>query len=424
MGPSKRPRDAEDGEEDEEPNFDEIDYEGSFDMTIAPESQDPENPEDGPENISENDPEIPRGEEREAEREAENEEDPEREADAREEVAEGEDAERENTEEDKSPGSVPRDPPEFQHDVEDLPGVGRTIAKKLTDAGYATLQALSTVPKALLMEEAGLGEKTAEKIILAAQQALNIGFKTADEVWERRKNIKRLTTGSPALDELIGGGIETGSLSEFFGEYRTGKTQIMHQLAVNVQLPVEVGGLGGSAIYIDTENTFRPERIIQMAEDLALDYEAVLKNIVIARAYNSDHQNLLIKEAAKIVAEKNVKLVIVDSIIGHYRSEFIGRGTLASRQQSLNVHIHALQRLAETYDVAVVFTNQVQSKPDVFFGDPTRATGGHVLAHGATIRMYLRKGKGQQRICRLVDSPHLPDGETVFQITEEGIRDV
>ncbi|MHA1242860.1 MAG: DNA repair and recombination protein RadA [Promethearchaeota archaeon] len=218
--------------------------------------------------------------------------------------------------------------------------------------------------------------------------------------------------------------MEPGSVTEFYGEYRTGKTQIAHQLCVNVQLPYEEGGLEGNALYIDTEATFRPERIIHMAEAKGLDYNKTLKNIIVGRAYNSDHQVLLIKEASKIVKEKNIKLVVVDSIIGHFRSEYIGRGTLANRQQTLNVHIHDLLRLTEVFDeLAVMFTNQVSSKPDVFYGNPTVATGGHIIAHGATVRIYLRKGKGEQRVAKMIDAPHLPEAEAIFSITDEGIKD-
>lgn len=275
------------------------------------------------------------------------------------------------------------------------------------------------------MDQAGLGEKTAEKIIHAAREALNIGFKTADLVWERRKNLARISTNANGLDELLGGGgIETGGLTEFFGEFRTGKTQIMHQLCVNVQLPKSQGGIEGKALYVDTEGTFRPERLIQMAEAKGLDHREVLKNVIYARAYSSDHQIMLIKDVQKIIAEKNIKLIIVDSLISHFRAEFIGRGTLANRQQLLNLHIHDLLRISEMYpDLAVVVTNQVQSKPDVFFGDPTKAAGGNVMAHGATIRVYLRKGKGEQRVAKIIDAPNLPEGEAVFTLTEGGIVD-
>jgi DNA repair protein RadA len=323
--------------------------------------------------------------------------------------------------EDNQSGSIKT---EVVYNLKDLPGVGDTTVKKLREAGIVSIRILAIYPVTKLMEDAGIGEKTAQKIIKAAQDIENMGFKSADIIWEKRKHLNRLTTNSANLDEILAGGIEPGSVTEFYGEYRTGKTQIAHQLCVNVQLPYEEGGLEGNALYIDTEATFRPERIIHMAEAKGLDYNKTLKNIIVGRAYNSDHQVLLIKEASKIVKEKNIKLVIVDSIIGHFRSEYIGRGTLANRQQTLNVHIHDLLRLTEVFDeLAVMFTNQVSSKPDVFYGNPTVATGGHIIAHGATVRIYLRKGKGEQRVAKMIDAPHLPEAEAIFSITDEGIKD-
>ena len=308
--------------------------------------------------------------------------------------------------------------------VKKLPGVGEATLNKLIKAGFNSLESIAYTPPSIIKDESGLGDKTTEKLIKASMDLLNIGFKGADAIWEHRKNIARITTGSQELDDSLGGGIETGSLIEFFGEYRTGKTQICHQLCVNVQLPKEKGGLEGRALYIDTEGTFRPERIIQMSEGLDLDYKKVLKNIIFGRAYNSDHQILLIKEASSIIKEKNIKLIIVDSLIGHFRSEYIGRGTLATRQQTINAHLHDLLRLCDIYpDLAIVVTNQVQSKPDVFYGNPLRAAGGNIVAHGSTIRVYLRKGKGEQRIAKIVDAPHLPESEAVFSVLESGIAD-
>jgi DNA repair protein RadA len=308
--------------------------------------------------------------------------------------------------------------------VKNLPGVGEATLNKLIKAGFNSLESIAYTPPQIIKDESGLGDKTTEKLIKASMEQLNIGFKSADTIWEHRKNIARITTGSQELDDLLGGGIETGSVIEFFGEFRTGKTQIMHQLCVNVQLPKEKGGLEGRALYIDTEGTFRPERIIQMAEGLDMDYQSVLKNIIFGRAYNSDHQILLIKEATNIIKEKNIKLIVIDSLIGHFRSEYIGRGTLATRQQTINAHLHDLLRLCDIYvDLAIVVTNQVQSKPDVFYGNPLQAAGGNVVAHGSTIRLYLRKGKGDQRVAKVVDAPHLPEGEAVFSITENGISD-
>jgi len=314
--------------------------------------------------------------------------------------------------------------PKVKYDLTDLPGVGDATLKKLKEAGIISIRTLAVYPLSKLVEEAGIGEKTAQKIIKSAQEIEKMGFKSADIIWEKRKILKKLTTGSPNLDDLLGGGIEPGSVTELYGEYRTGKTQIAHQLCVNVQLAYEDGGLEGGALYIDSEGTFRPERIIQMASSRDLDYNKILRNITYGRAYNSDHQVLLVKESAKIIEEKNIKLIIVDSIIGHFRSEYIGRGTLANRQQILNTHIHDLLRLTETFDeLAILFTNQVSSKPDVFYGDPLRATGGNIIAHGATIRIRLRKGKGEQRVAKVVDAPHLPEEDAVFSITEDGIQD-
>jgi len=306
--------------------------------------------------------------------------------------------------------------------VKNLPGVGEATLKKLIKAGFASLESIAYTPPSIIQEASGLGEKTTAKLIKSSMQLLNIGFKSAEVVWEHRKNIARITTGSQELDDLLGGGIETGCVTEFFGEFRTGKTQIAHQLCVNVQLPRDQGGLEGKAMYIDTEGTFRPERIIQMAEGLGLDHNEVLKNIIFGRAYNSDHQVLLIKEAANLIKEKNIKLIIVDSVIGHFRSEYVGRGTLANRQQLINVHIHDLLRLCDIHpELGVMITNQVQSKPDVFYGNPLQAAGGNIIAHGSTVRLYLRKGKGEQRVAKVVDAPHLPEGEAVFSITEHGI---
>ena len=308
--------------------------------------------------------------------------------------------------------------------VKKLPGVGEATLQKLIKAGFSSLESIAYTPPTIIQKESGLGDKTIEKLIKASMEKLGIGFKSAEVVWEHRKNIARITSGSQELDNLFGGGIETGCVIEFFGEFRTGKTQLAHQLCVNVQLPKEAGGLNGSALYIDTEGTFRPERIIQMAEGHDLDHKKVLKNIVFGRAYNSDHQVMLVKEATNLIKEKNIKLIIVDSLIGHFRSEYIGRGTLANRQQTINGHLHDLLRLTDIFpDLCVVVTNQVQSKPDVFYGNPTVAAGGNIVAHGSTIRVYLRKGKGEQRVAKMIDAPHLPDGEAVFSITENGIID-
>jgi len=200
-------------------------------------------------------------------------------------------------------------------------------------------------------------------------------------------------------------------------------TQLAFQLCVNAQLPREKGGLEGSVLFIDSENTFRPERITQIAKAAGLDPETVLKNIHYVRSYNSDHQMLLVDKADEIIKKNNVRLVIVDSLTASFRSDYVGRGTLAARQQKLNKHVHALLRLADLYNIAIYVTNQVMDRPDILFGDPTAPIGGHVLAHSSTYRVYLRRSKETRRIAKLVDSPNLPDNECVFTVTENGLGD-
>lgn len=306
--------------------------------------------------------------------------------------------------------------------LEELPGVGPKTVEKLMDAGYTDLMVIATASPAEIAAVAEIGEGVAARIIAAARDALDMGFETGTSILEKRKSVNKLTTGSAELDALLGGGMETQAITECYGAYGSGKTQIAHQLAVNVQLPKEKGGLEGSALFIDTENTFRPERIEQMAKALGLDPKKALENIYVGRAYNSDHQILLVEKAKDIIKEKNIKLVVIDSLTSHFRSEYVGRGSLATRQQKLNQHLHTLQKISDMYNCVVYVTNQVMARPDVIFGDPTEAVGGHVLHHAATFRIYLRKSKGDKRIAKLVDSPYLPDGEAVFRVTPDGIR--
>ncbi len=154
-----------------------------------------------------------------------------------------------------------------------------------------------------------------------------------------------------------------------------------------------------------------------------MDPVEVLKNIYVVRAENSDHQMVIVDKAAEMVKEKNIKLIIIDSLTSHFRSDYMGRGALGERQQKLNKHVHELQRLADENNLAVYVTNQVMDDPGMMFGDPTKPIGGHVLAHASTYRLYLRKGKDEKRIARLVDSPNLPEGECVFKVTKNGISD-
>jgi DNA repair protein RadA len=308
--------------------------------------------------------------------------------------------------------------------IEDLPGVGPATAEKLREAGFDDLLALAVMSPGDLADQAELGEAVATKIIGGAKKMANIGgFLSGGALLERRREVLKLTAKVQSIDDLLGGGFETQALVEVYGAFGSGKTQIGHQLAVNCTLPLEEGGFDGDIFYIDTEDTFRPERITQMARGHGLDPEQVLSRIHVARAYNSAHQMLLVDEIKRMSKVLNVKMIIVDSLTSHFRAEYIGRGMLANRQQKLNRHLKDLKQLADINNALVLVTNQVHSKPDAMWGDPTKPIGGHILAHASTFRLYLRKAKGGRRIARLVDSPNLPDGECVYQVTEEGLRD-
>lgn len=322
------------------------------------------------------------------------------------------------------PSSPPEEPPKKEVALEDLAGVGPTTADKLREAGYTDLMELAVASPGDIAVAAEIGTAIAQKIIAEARRVADVGgFEVGTVLLERRKKLGRITTMAKSLDELLGGGIETQAITEFAGEFGTGKTQIAHQAAVDVQLPVDQGGLNSEVVYIDTESTFRPERIVDMAKALGVDPTEALTKIHVARAYNSSHQMLLVAKAQELAREKPIRLIVVDSLTAHFRSEYAGRAELAPRQQLLNKHLHELLKFSDTYNAAVIVTNQVSARPDILFGDPTRPIGGNIVAHASTYRVYLRKSKPPRRIARLIDSPNLPEGEAVYSLTPDGIRE-
>ena len=308
-------------------------------------------------------------------------------------------------------------------DLEDIPGVGKKIAEKLAEVGYTDLMTIAVTSPVELATIAEIGEGQARKIINCVREMLQIGFESADKIMERKLAAIKITTGVESLDKLLGGGVETQAITEAYGQFASGKSQLGFQLAVHVQLPKEQGGLGKNCLFIDTENTFSPNRIVSVAKARGMDPDQVLKNIFVARAFNSEHQVFLIEKAAELIEEKNIGLIIIDSLTSHFRADYVGRGELAGRQQKLNKHLHALQRLADGHNLAVYITNQVMARPDMLFGDPTAPVGGHILAHLSTYRMYLRRGKAGTRVCRLMDAANLPETEAIFKITEDGLKD-
>ena len=337
-------------------------------------------------------------------------------------------------------------------DLESLPGVGPATADKLAEAGFDSYQAIAVASPGEMSNTADVGESTAADIIMAARDAADIGgFETGAMVLERREQIGKLSWQVPDVDDLLGGGLETQSITEVYGEFGSGKSQATHQMAVNVQLPPEHGGLGGSCIFIDSEDTFRPERIDDMVrglddgiidalleeydidgapgEDAAMEtlLGEFLDKIHVAKAFNSNHQILLAEKAKELASELEesdapLRLLCVDSLTAHFRAEYVGRGELAPRQQKLNKHLHDLMRIGDLYNTAVLVTNQVSSNPDSYFGDPTKPIGGNILGHTSTFRIYIRKSKGDKRIFRLVDAPNLPDGEAIIRVKGEGLK--
>jgi len=305
-------------------------------------------------------------------------------------------------------------------------GITADDVKKLEAQGLHTVESIAYSTKKFLEQIKGISDKKAEKLLAEASKLVPMGFSTATEIFKHRQDLVQITTGSKDLDKLLDGGIETGSITEIFGEFRTGKTQICHTLCVTCQLPIDHKGGEGKALYIDTEGTFRPERLVAISERFGLEGNAVLDNVATARAYNSDHQNALLVQAAAMMSENRFSLLVVDSATALYRTDFSGRGELSARQMHLARFLRTLLRLADEYGVAVVITNQVVATVDgsAMFHTESKPIGGNIVAHASTTRLSLRKGRGEVRVCKIYDSPNLPEAECHFAITSAGIEDV
>lgn len=306
-------------------------------------------------------------------------------------------------------------------------GITNNDIRKLKSQGFHTIESVAYTPKKNLLLVKGISEAKADKIHEEAAKLVPLGFTTASEFHTRRSELICITTGSKQLDTLLGGGIETGSITEVFGEFRTGKSQLCHTLAVTCQLPIDMGGGEGKCLYIDTEGTFRPVRLVSIAQRYGLNPDDCLDNVAYARAYNAEHQFQLLNLAAQMMAESRFSLLIVDSIMSLYRTDYSGRAELSARQTHVAKYMRTLQRLADEFGIAVVITNQVVAQVDgsasMFNPDPKKPIGGNIIAHASTTRLSFKKGRGEQRICKVYDSPCLPESECVFAIYEDGIGD-
>lgn len=306
-------------------------------------------------------------------------------------------------------------------------GLTKGDLNNLLEHGIHCVETIAFMPFRKLLEIKGFGDAKAKRIFEAAKHLVPMRMVSAAEMLQMRKNMVMITTGSSKLDALLGGGMETGMITEIFGEFRCGKTQLCHTLCVACQLAIDQGGSESKALYIDTEGTFRPERLVAIAKRYGLNEEDVLENVTYARAYNAEHQEKLLVEAAGVFCESRYALLIVDSATGLFRTDYSGRGELADRQQALNKFLRKLQRIADEHGVAVVITNQVMASPEsgpaAYMGPQVKPIGGHIIGHASQTRLAFRKGKGETRVCKIYDSPSLPEGEAMFAISEGGIID-
>ena len=332
----------------------------------------------------------------------------------------------EDDEEEEEANQAEESGPEF-HELDKLQegGINSSDIQKLKDAGFNSLEAISYTAKKNLVLIKGLSEAKIDKIIKVVEDILNYKIQPSTVALEERKKLTRITSGSKELDNLLGGGFESNSITELFGEFRTGKTQICHTLCVTCQLPKRDGGGEGKAIYIDTEGTFRPEKLALIAERFGLDPKETIENVYYARAYNSDHQNRLLIQVCALMCEQKFSLLIVDSATALYRTDYTGRGELSNRQMSLAKFLRNLQKIADEHKIVVVITNQVVATVDgnAFGGNDKKPIGGHIMAHACQTRLYLKKGLKQNRICKIYDSPSLPEAEATYSITDRGIDD-
>lgn len=305
-------------------------------------------------------------------------------------------------------------------DLSNLSGVGPATMEKLSSCGFCNVMAIAVATPGEIATATGISEVAARKMISQARDQMDMGFEDGSDCLVKRQQVFRISTSSEDFNKILGGGFESGAITECFGQYGCSKTQLAHQVCVNLikEYP------DAYAVYIDTENTFRPERIVEMAHGAGLEPQDVLSHIKIAKAYNSDHQMILAEKVSDLIEDGlKVKLVIVDSLTSHFRAEFVGRGTLADRQQKINKHMHVLSKIAHSHNLCVYVTNQVMARPDTFFGDPTESIGGNIVGHNSTFRIYVRRGKKGTRVAKLIDSPNLPDAEAVYEVKSEGIVD-
>jgi len=315
-----------------------------------------------------------------------------------------------------------------EDDIKELKGVGNKTAKDLEDNGRGTIRKLATANPDSLPEYTGLGEKKSQDLVMKARKALrgDNRFQSGLDLEKEQNNMGTISTGSENLDGLLGGGIGVEYLTEAYGLSSSGKTQLATQLAVNAQLSEDEGGAenGNQVIFIDVEETFRADRIRDMAEANGQDPDEVLQNIHVTRPTDLSDQELAVQEARQLDLD-DVALIVIDSLVGHVRAEFEGRENYGERADRIGNMLSDLQKMANGdtgHSIAVFYTNQAGKDPAVQYGDPVYAYGPSTLEHRSSFRLRLsdRQGKGYNAL--LVDSPNMPQRDVYYDIFREGIR--
>lgn len=311
-------------------------------------------------------------------------------------------------------------------DLMRIKGVGKSQAEKLYNAQIYSCLQLAGMPIPQLMDRTGFTKKACETLVANAKPLCDLGdVLSADSLFTTENNRDYLSTGSNSFNELIGGGYPTKLITEIHAENGIGKTQASFTASVMCTRPKEEGGLDGDVVYIDTEGTFNAHRVAQIAESRGYDPQEVLSKIHVARVMTSSQQVLIMDKINELATQYNIRLIVVDSIMARFRSDFAGgRQNLPERQGMLNQHLAELMAFANRYDSVILVTNQMSASPDAgAFFDPMIPVGGNVLGHASAIRIRIRRGKSGTRIMKLIKSNTMPVGECVTELTEAGIGD-
>jgi DNA repair protein RadA len=325
--------------------------------------------------------------------------------------------------------------------MEEIPDITSDIIEKLKKLNIDSVYQLAVQsPIELASEYEGTSPnvESASTLIANARKmliendVLASEFSTADVVLEKRSKLSRYIIGSVNFDRFLNGGFETQAITELVGEYGSGKSQICHTICVAANQLIENSrhndddkhSATGNIIFIDSENTFRADRVHQIAEQRGLNPLPILEKIYHCTVYSSEHLESVINDLDKSIEQYNAKIVIIDSIISLHRAEFSGRGTLVERQQRLGKMLNKLRRYADIYNIAIVITNQVVSSPDALHPgfDSMKAAGGNIMGHGSTYRIFLKRS-GKNRTAVMQDSPSHAYQRVKFSISENGIQD-